>query len=66
MNKTLNEAYFHIVIFRLSDNEILIHERLRGEPIGMGLRNYWAGALYKVMEQVEKKHYMQWKKTYSK
>jgi len=66
MNKTLNEAYFHIVIFRLSDNEILIHERLRGEPIGMGLRNYWAGALYKVMGQVEKKHYMQWKKTYSK
>ncbi len=66
MNKTLNEAFFHIVIFRLSDNEVLIHERLRGVPIGAGIRNYWAGALDKVMDQIEKKSYPEWKKTYLK
>jgi hypothetical protein len=64
MNKTLNEAYFHFVAFRLSDNEILIHERFRGEPIGIGIRNYWAGALFKIMEDIKKTYYAQWKEKY--
>ena len=66
MNKTLGEAYFHFVLFRLTDNEILIHERLRGEPIGAGIRNYWAGALYKVMENIKKNYYPKWKAAYVK
>ncbi|HWZ23246.1 MAG TPA: hypothetical protein VNW06_11365 [Cytophagaceae bacterium] len=66
MNKTLNEAYFHFVLIRLSDNEILIHERLRGEPIGMGIRNYWAGALFRVMENIQKNYYPKWKAMYVK
>ena len=66
MNKTANEAYFHFVAFRLSDNEILIHERLRGEPKGAGLRNYWAGAIYQIMENIKKNYYPKWKTAYSK
>jgi hypothetical protein len=66
MNKTLNEAYYHFIVFRFSDNEILIHERLRGEPIGIGLRNYWAGTLIKVMDSIKKTYYPQWKAKYVK
>jgi hypothetical protein len=53
-------------MFRLSDNEILIHQRIRAEPIGIGLRNYWAGALFKVMEDIQKNYYNQWKAKYVK
>jgi len=53
-------------MIRLSDNEILIHERLRGEPIGMGLRNYWAGALFRIMEDIQKNYYTKWKALYVK
>ncbi len=66
MNKTATEAYFHFVAFRLSDNEILIHERLRGEPGGAGLRNYWASALLRIMEDIKKNYYPQWKSKYAK
>ncbi len=65
LNKQLNEAYFHFVVIRLSDNEILIHERLRGEPIGIGLRNYWAGALFKMIDDIQKVHYPKWKALYA-
>ena len=66
MNKFLNEAYFHFIVIRLSDNEILIHQRLRGEPMGVGIRNYWAGAYLKVMHTIQKTYYPQWKATYVK
>lgn len=66
MNKTKAEAYFHFVAFRLSDNEILIHERLRGEPVGAGLRNYWAGAIYHIMQDIQKNYYNKWKNAYGK
>jgi hypothetical protein len=66
LNKTANEAYFHFVAFRLADNEILIHERLRGEPKGAGLRNYWAGAIYDIMEDIKKNRYNNWKSKYAK
>ncbi len=66
MNKTANEAYFHFVAFRLSDNEILIHERLRGVPKGAGLRNYWAAAIFDVMDDVKKIYYPKWKTQYAK
>ncbi len=66
MNKFLNEAYFHFIVIRLSDNEILIHERIKGVPVGIGIRNYWAGALFKVMENIQKNYYSQWKAMYVK
>ncbi len=66
MNKFLNEAYYHFIVIRLSDNEILIHQRLRGEPIGAGIRNYWAGSYLKVMKEIQKTYYPQWKATYVK
>src|SRR5690606_19986272 len=66
MNKNLNEAFYHFIVFRLSDNEILIHERMRGEPIGIGIRNYWGGALYNIMEDLKKNYYKKWKTKYGK
>jgi len=56
LNKADKEAYFHFVILNMSDKKILVHQRYRGEPGGFGLRNYWAGAIHNVMEQIDQSH----------
>jgi hypothetical protein len=66
LNKTDNEAYFHFVAINLTTREVLIHERLRGEPGGIGIRNYWAGAIYDVMRQVENIYYRNWRSAFAK
>jgi hypothetical protein len=61
LNKAENEAYYHFVAINLSTKEILLHERLRGEPGGFGIRNYWAGSIHDVMRQVENIYYRNWR-----
>jgi hypothetical protein len=64
LNKNAEEAYFHFVAINMITKEILIYERLRGEPMGIGLRNYWAGSVYSVIKDIKKKHYKIWKKRF--
>ena len=64
MDKYKEEAYFHFVAIDLKTKTILLHERLRGEPSGFGLRNYWAGAIHEVICDIEKKYYRKWKRQY--
>jgi hypothetical protein len=66
LNKNAQEAYYHFVAINMATKEILIHERLRGEPSGFGLRNYWAGSIYSVIKEIRKKHYRTWKKRFLK
>lgn len=61
LNKNSEEAYFHFVALNMVTKELLIHERLRGEPRGFGLRNYWAGAIYGIIKDIKKVHYKNWK-----
>jgi hypothetical protein len=62
LNKNNEEAYFHFVALNMNTKEVLIHERLRGEPRGFGLRNYWAGAIYSIIKDIKKLHYKNWKR----
>lgn len=64
LNKNAKEAYFHFVAINRATNEVLFTERLRGEPGGIGLRGYWAGALYAVIKDIEKEQYKKWKKRF--
>jgi hypothetical protein len=64
LNKPGEEAFYHFVAMNMETNQVLIQERLRGEPRGFGLRNYWAGSLYDVIKQIEKQKYRLWKNTY--
>jgi hypothetical protein len=52
LNKSETEAYFHFVAINLATKEVLMQQRFRGEPKGFGIRNYWAGAIYDVLEQI--------------
>jgi len=62
LNKNSGEAYFHFVALNMNTKEILIHERLMGKPGGFGLRNYWAGSVFKIIKDIKKVHYKKWKK----
>lgn len=66
LNKSSEEAYFHVAIINLSTKQIFIHERMRAEPSGIGLRNYWAGSVYEVIKSIEKNKYKSWKSQYAK
>lgn len=65
IDKMRKEGYFHVVAIDLANNEVLISERMIGEPGGAGFRNYWAGSVYEIILQFEKK-YKELKSKYSK
>jgi hypothetical protein len=65
LNKAKVEAYYHFVALDLKTNKVLIHDRLRGQPGGFGLRNYWAGSIYSVIKDISKNRYKVWKSTYA-
>jgi hypothetical protein len=60
LNKSANEAHFHFIAINMKTKEILVHERLRGEPKGFGLRNYWAGSMYAIIKEIKTVRYKVW------
>ena len=66
LDKYSQEAYFHFVAVNLKTGTIILQERLRGEPMGFGIRNYWAGAFYDVMKKIEADYYGKWRREMSK
>lgn len=57
LNKNAVEAWFHFVVINMKTKEVLITQRLRSEPIGFGLKNYWAGAIYKTIKEIRDSRY---------
>lgn len=65
LNKIAEEAYFYVVVLNLSNKEVLFVEKVRGEPMGFGLRNYWAGSIAGALKSIEKSLYKSWKYKYT-
>lgn len=65
LNKIQQVAVIHVVFFDISSKGILWTKRYHATPRGFGLRNYWAGAIYKVMQN-SGKDYQAALKTYQK
>ncbi|MDB5272096.1 MAG: hypothetical protein JWO58_463 [Chitinophagaceae bacterium] len=63
LNKASEEAYYHVVLINMMTKEILVYERIRSTPAGIGLRNYWAGSIYSVIKTIDK-NYKSWKARY--
>ena len=63
-NKLNEQASIYVTFINLSDRSVLFTERLTGNPGGMGLRNYWAGAIRNVMEKMGGKEFERWRKKY--
>jgi hypothetical protein len=64
-NKYTESAGVSVVFFDIATKNILAVKRMSGKPAGAGLRNYWAGALYKILLSGKEK-YSKWKKEYCK
>lgn len=62
LNKNALEAWYHFVAIDMQSHQILFHARLRGEPKGFGLRNYWANSVYRVIRSIRDFYYWKWKK----
>ena len=56
MNKSYKQASYHIVFFDIASREILDSWNAIGKAKGFGLRNYWAGSIFNVLENVKIKN----------
>lgn len=62
LNKNIPEGIFHFVAINMKTKEILLHERLSGQPGGFGHRNYWANSVYQIIKQIDRRYYYKWQK----
>lgn len=60
------QGSMYFTFFDLSTREILICERMTGKPGGFGLRNFWAGAIYSNLKDIQKKEFEMWRKKYQR
>ncbi|MBX2965372.1 MAG: hypothetical protein KF845_04440 [Cyclobacteriaceae bacterium] len=51
-----------ITFVDMATKEVILTERLSNPPGGFGLRNYWAGSIYGILKQIQKKEFMAWQK----
>ncbi len=57
---------YYVVLFNIESKGVLINEKIQGGPRGFGVRNYWAGSFYKVLQKVKEKYYSHWKAEWKK
>ncbi len=53
LNKSHSQGVYHIVFFDIASRDILDTWKATGKARGFGLRNYWAGSVYDVLENVK-------------
>ena len=63
-NKGTQTANVYVTFFDIATKKVLLCEKIDGKAVGIGMRNYWAGAIKSVLKQVEKELYNNWKARY--
>ncbi len=63
-NRIDQEAAVYVTFFDIATQEVLFKERMLGSPRGIGLRNYWAGAIRNILLDIERQTYRSWQNTY--
>jgi hypothetical protein len=54
LNKGKKEAVYDIVVFNIKTRKIIVDKKITAKAKGIGLRNYWAGSVHRVMEKTIK------------
>lgn len=60
-NKSMEEASVYVTIFDIKTKKVLITDKVMGKPMGVGLRNFWAGAVKHIIKQIDGDYYSKWK-----
>lgn len=55
-DKPAEHGNYYVTFFDIETKKIFVSERYSGKAKGFGLRNYWAGSYYKVLQAVGKKY----------
>ncbi|PCJ83275.1 MAG: hypothetical protein COA57_11585 [Flavobacteriales bacterium] len=58
-------GFLYVTFVDMSSKKILMAERVSGEPMGFGLRNYWAGSIYHAILDIQDEKFRQWKAKYA-
>jgi hypothetical protein len=64
LDKNKENGAMWVAFFRLSDQRLLLAERMKGEAGGMGFRNHWANCVYEVITQIRDKKFEEMKARY--
>ena len=63
-NKGTQMADIYVTFFDIASKKILICEKVSGKAMGIGMRNYWAGAIKAILKQIDASEYKNWKSKY--
>lgn len=63
-NKSQEKSVIWVTFINLANNSLLYTERMEGEASGFGLRNYWAGSISDIIEQIRTSRYKVWKRRF--
>ncbi len=56
------EASIWVTFINTNTKEVLFTEHMMAAPKGFGMRNFWAGAIYGILEKMNKKEFEMWRK----
>ncbi|TLV02323.1 hypothetical protein [Dyadobacter luticola] len=62
LNKTTEKLNAWVTFIDLKTKKVLYTEKVEGKAGGFGFRNYWAGGVYKVNQEIDNKLYKKWSK----
>lgn len=63
-NKPLEKAIYWVTFINLSNGNMLYTERMEASANGFGLRNFWAGSVEDLIQQIKIGRYRVWKRKF--
>ena len=64
LSKTAEKLTAWVTFIDLSTKKVLYTEKVEGKAGGFGFRNYWAGGVYKINNEIDSKLYKKWSKQF--
>lgn len=61
-DKSKVQASLWVVFFDIETKKILLSKYCVGKPVGFGIRNYWAGAIKHIMNEIRYNKFQKWSK----
>jgi hypothetical protein len=61
-NKGTQTSSVYVTFFDIATKKVLLSERMEGKAMGVGIRNYWAGSIKNILDQIDEGAYKSWKK----
>ncbi|MGG7663422.1 hypothetical protein [Dyadobacter sp. BHUBP1] len=64
LNKNAEKLVAWVTFIDLGTKKVIHTEKVEGKAGGFGFRNYWAGGVYKINQEIDKSLYKKWSKSF--